>query len=284
MCSVKIGLVTVLYNTPEVLPDFFKSLACQWYNNFILYIVDNSSAQESLVLARKLSEQYSIRAEFIDNQGNNLGVAAGNNQGIKLAINDKCQVIGLINNDIIFDDPDIFYKLLSSLHEADIVSSKIMAHPSGDVWFEEGWFNLNRGTTPHTLIKKANVIPYAPSCFLFFNASIIKDIGLMDEWYFAYFDDSDFIFRAHKAGYPVSFNKDVIIKHKVSSSTGGGYSNFGLYYGNRNRIYFIRKNLHTLFPLFFTIVSRLILLPKLSWSQNKILVKAIRDGLSASVK
>lgn len=284
MCSLKLGLITVLYNTPEVLPDFFKSIACQSYDDFILYVVDNSSTTESLELARKLSAQYSICTKFINNNGNNLGVAAGNNQGITSAINDKCQVIGLINNDLIFDDPDTFHKLLTSLNKSDLVSPKIMAHPSGDVWFEEGWFNLSRGTTPHTLIKNANAIPYAPTCFLFCNTSVIKKVGMMDEWYFAYFDDSDFVFRAYKAGYPVSFNKDVIIEHKVSSSTGGGYSDFGIYYGNRNRIYFIRKNIHSMIPLLFTIVSRLILLPKLSWAQNKILFKAIRDGLSASIK
>lgn len=284
MKSPTLGLVTVLYNTPSVLPDFFKSLSYQNYKDYILYVVDNSSSPESLTLAKDLAKKYAIQTTFIDNQGKNLGVAAGNNQGITSAINDKCQVIGLINNDLIFDDPDTFHKLLISLDKADLVSPKIMAHPSGDVWFEEGWFNLSRGTTPHTLIKNANAIPYAPTCFLFCNASVIKDVGMMDEWYFAYFDDSDFVFRAYKAGYPVSFNKEVVIEHKVSSSTGGGYSNFGIYYGNRNRIYFIRKNIHSIVPLLFTIVSRLILLPKLSWAQNKILFKAIRDGLLASVK
>lgn len=284
MCSLKLGLVTVLYNTPDVLPDFFKSIACQNYNNFILYVVDNSSTTESLELARELSEQYSICTKFINNNGNNLGVAAGNNQGITSAINDKCQVIGLINNDLIFDDPDTFHKLLISLDKADLVSPKIMAHPSGDVWFEEGWFNLSRGTTPHTLIKNANAIPYAPTCFLFFNISIIKDVGMMDEWYFAYFDDSDFVFRANKAGYKLGFIKNAVIEHKVSSSTGGNYSDFSIYYGNRNRIYFIRKNIKSVIPLLFTVISRVFILPKISCKQYSILFIALKDGFLARVK
>ena len=40
----RIGIVTVLYNSAGVLPEFFETLGTQRYTNFILYIVDNKSA------------------------------------------------------------------------------------------------------------------------------------------------------------------------------------------------------------------------------------------------
>lgn len=54
MNNPKIGLVTVLYNSPDVLPDFFSSLAKQDYNNYCLYVVDNSSSSEPIELAKSL--------------------------------------------------------------------------------------------------------------------------------------------------------------------------------------------------------------------------------------
>jgi len=43
----KIGIVTVLYNSEKVLEEFFLSIDCQNYKNFILYIVDNSPSRQS---------------------------------------------------------------------------------------------------------------------------------------------------------------------------------------------------------------------------------------------
>ncbi|MBK6381295.1 MAG: hypothetical protein IPF72_17115 [Chitinophagaceae bacterium] len=43
----KIGLVTVLFKSDAVLPDFFKSIAKQTHKDYILYLVDNSPAPTS---------------------------------------------------------------------------------------------------------------------------------------------------------------------------------------------------------------------------------------------
>lgn len=49
----KIGIVTVLYNSESVLSDFFTSLEQQTYKNFILYVIDNASPDNSLQIARE---------------------------------------------------------------------------------------------------------------------------------------------------------------------------------------------------------------------------------------
>ena len=82
-----IGVVTVLYNSDDVLPDFFKSLASQINANYKLYIYDNSPIDSGVRLAQSLSEKYSIPAVCVFNNFN-YGVAKGNNQGILQAISD----------------------------------------------------------------------------------------------------------------------------------------------------------------------------------------------------
>ena len=44
----KIGIVTVTYNSRNVLEDFFASLSRQTYTSFNLYIVDSGSTDETL--------------------------------------------------------------------------------------------------------------------------------------------------------------------------------------------------------------------------------------------
>ena len=50
--QVHIGIVTVLYNSENVLEDFFRTLDRQTYRDFSLYVIDNHSPDNSLDRAR----------------------------------------------------------------------------------------------------------------------------------------------------------------------------------------------------------------------------------------
>ena len=115
----KLGLITVLYNSPEILDDFFFSLSCQNFKNFHLYVIDNSNIPGPLFKSKQLAEKYSIPVTFINNLGNNVGVAKGNNQGAFAAIEDGCEYLGFINNDLIFIEPQVIGFLHESLQHYD---------------------------------------------------------------------------------------------------------------------------------------------------------------------
>ena len=102
----KIGLVTVLYNGIEVLEDFFVSLNNQTYKNFTLYVIDNSPDDNTLNEAIKLSNKFNIDSVFINNN-DNCGVAKGNNQGIEKILENDCEYVLLLNNDIEFSQNTI---------------------------------------------------------------------------------------------------------------------------------------------------------------------------------
>jgi GT2 family glycosyltransferase len=266
----KLGLVTVLYNAPDVLPDFFASLACQAYKDFHLYVVDNSNKPEPLAVAKALAAQYDIATTFIDNEGNNVGVAAGNNQGIKAALIDSCEFVGLINNDLIFRNREVIAALMQhSLNGETIVSPLILSYPENKIWYAGGYFNDWKAIAPHVNFGKKyeknspidSHFSYAPTCFLIINKSVFTDVGIMDERYFAYYDDTDFMCRANKKNHYVFLDSNSIISHKVSSSTGGDLSYFGIYHLTRNRIYFAKKNLSLPYrpiSIMYTVLTRLI--------------------------
>src|SRR6266851_3540121 len=96
----KIGVVTVTYNSGSVLADFLKSVWFQSHGNFILYTVDNASTVTRMQVLRGCTDS---RLKIISN-ADNLGVAEGNNQGIRLALEDGCGYVLLINNDTEFNE------------------------------------------------------------------------------------------------------------------------------------------------------------------------------------
>ena len=84
-----IGVVTVTYNSAAVLPEFFDSLAGQTCADYTLYVVDNASHDETLALCRRRTD---LPIQLIANE-RNLGVAEGNNQGIRAALQDGCEAV-----------------------------------------------------------------------------------------------------------------------------------------------------------------------------------------------
>lgn len=250
-----VGIVTVLYNSDAVLPDFFASLALQHEVPFRLYVIDNSSSDSGTQLSRELAQQCGIDVRVLFNNAN-LGVAKGNNQGIDMALADGCSHVLLANNDTKFG-PGTLRELLAALSEKRELACtpKIMYHDEPDrLWYGGGHINAWTMRTPHYGMRRIDQgqldyqrhVNYAPTCFMLLDASVFDRIGLMDEQFFVYYDDTDFVWRLNGGGLRICYVPTAVVLHKVSSSTGGDRSPFSVYYLNRNRVYFIRKNLQGL--------------------------------------
>lgn len=271
-----IGIVTVLYNSDDVLPDFFASLAAQEGVRYRLYVIDNSATDSGLQISRELAARHGIEAVFVFNNAN-VGVARGNNQGIDLALAGGCTHVLLANNDTAFE-PATVRKLLEALGPDELVSTpKIMYHDEPKLlWYGGGSIDALTMRTPHFGMKQRDVgqfdqlthVGYAPTCFMMIGAAVFSRVGRMDEQFFVYYDDTDFVWRMARAGIRIRYVPASVVLHKVSTSTGGERSPFTLYYTNRNRVYFIRKNLQgwrkfvALAYMLATRVPRLGLLPR----------------------
>ncbi|MGL4533675.1 MAG: glycosyltransferase family 2 protein [Fusobacteriaceae bacterium] len=246
----KIGIVTVLYNSATVLEEFFQSLKKQTYKNYILYIIDNNSQDESLKICKNELINADFEFKIIENSKNE-GVAKGNNEGILKALEDNCDYILLANNDIKFKE-DVLKKLIEAYEKTQekIIVPKIYFEGSKKIWMAGGKFDNIRALTPHIGYKiedngQYNIekkTTYAPTCFMIFDKEVFKNVGYMDELYFVYYDDSDYLWRCNEKGYQILYIPTIEIEHKVSVSTGGSDSNFTIKYINRNRLYFINKN------------------------------------------
>ena len=287
----KVGLVTVLFNSDNVLEDFFKSISLQTLKDYHLYLIDNTPNAKTDALIKQLALRFPITGYSHISNSQNLGVAKGNNQGIEQSIARGCTHTLLLNNDIEFEQKFLFeemYKYATDQQEAIIVP-KIYFYDTRKIWMAGGRFNKNRGVVYHVGLgdndgpsyNKAKHFDYSPTCFMLIDNDVFKKVGIMDERYFVYYDDTDFIYRAVQKGFMVFYMPSLEVLHKVSSSTGGKESLFSIYYTTRNRIYFLRKNfkgLQKIIAMSFTLATRAIRYLAYEKKQRSEMIRALKDG------
>ncbi len=291
----RIGVVTITYNSASVIDGFMQSLLAQTHPDFVTYVVDNASTDNTLALLAKYAAP---NVHIIANQ-KNVGVAAGNNQGIVASLAAGCQHVLLINNDVEFP-PNLFAGMAAALrrHQCAMLVPKIYFHHQPNrLWCAGGSFSASRAcATIHAgegeldtgQFDAARPISYAPTCCMLIARTVFHQIGLMDEKYFVYADDTDFCLRAQRAGIPFYYEPSVSLTHKVSSLTGGEQSPFGIRFGARNKTYLIRK--HFPFPTswYFLLAYQIYLAKRMltrkdSWAVYTAKLKAVREGMAIRV-
>jgi GT2 family glycosyltransferase len=279
------GIVIVLYNSAPDLPDFFRSLEGQTHHDFTLYIVDNASPDESLELARKLSATVSFSTVFIENPVNG-GIARGNNLGIRAARRDGCQWVLLSNNDTIWRQ-DTLDRLLKNAETTgfQIVVPKILHHATGRIWYAGGRWDRLRGGTAHFKQERLDTGPveYAPSCCMLIHSTVFDRIGVMDEQFFLYYDDSDFVRRAADASIPIGYTKQAVIEHKEGGSTGA-VSPLAQYWLSRNLLIFTHKHHSTNYFHYVLLVNLAILFIKRPLTFGREEWRASRDGFRDGIR
>jgi GT2 family glycosyltransferase len=243
----KIGVVTVTYNSASVIGDFIESLLGQSHTEFIAYVIDNASSDDTL---KRLMAYDDSRLVLVDNP-TNVGVAEGNNIGIRAALRDGCDYVLLINNDTVFDS-NLVSELLEGLrrYECDMAVPKILYFDDpGKIWCAGGYFSRLRGSARHFgrdrkddgKFDRPCAVSYSPTCCMLMRKSVFDKIGFMDANYFVYFDDTDFCYRAYRAGLKLFYLPTGRLLHKVSSLTGGE-SDFYYSFTIRNHAYYLLKH------------------------------------------
>lgn len=247
----RLGIVTVLYNSESVLEEFFETLDNQTFRDFTLYVIDNASTDKSLELARRLAEKVSFSCVFFP-EPKNWGIAKGNNIGIKAALGDKCEYIMLSNNDVALVNNDTLEVMVDRMDtsDIDILCPKIYYYSDPKViWAAGGKYIKNDTRTRHIGAKEVDKgqfdeekeIRYTPTCFVIIRAKVFDEIGIMDERFFVYYDDTDFMYRALKEGKKIVYTPKTFILHNESMCTGDG-SPFKNYCLAKNQLIFVRKN------------------------------------------
>ncbi len=186
----------------------------------------------------------------------NYGFAKGNNIGIEYAVNNlKPDYILLLNNDTVVDK-----NFLSNLINCDDKKQQIAAIQPTIYYYDDKdkiqligrKFNLYTGSDLSITSIDGNFIDCDTlnGAAMLIKNSAIEVVGLIDDRYFMYAEETDWCFRAKKRGFVLRGCKKSKIWHKTYSSSGGKINPVLLYYWNRNKILFYQKNFRRYLPIF----------------------------------
>ena len=217
-----------------------------------------------------------------------------NNAGIRYALENGADYIVLLNNDTVVDKG--FLEPLvetAETYKNNGSRRKNILLCTNTLWFAGGRINRITGKTKQIGKNKADTggfdtqreVGFITGCLMLVSAAAIRAAGLMDEGYFLYFEDTDWCERIRRAGYKIVFTPLSVIYHKESSSTRK-MSHVKMYYYDRNRAYFIRKNLGGIFKITAGLYLKLYLILKAAKSLMFFNVKKFRMicVTSASIK
>lgn len=260
-----VSIITVNYNNATVTAALMASLKTISYRNLEVIVVDNASAEDPG--EQVLKEYENAKIIYSDK---NLGFAGGNNLGIKQATG---EYLFLVNNDTEFTEG-----LIEGLLEV------FYQHPDAGLVSPKFHYFFNKGTIEyagyqavdpvtgrngmigcreqdHGQYDQLAVTHYAHGGGMMTSAAAIREVGLMPEVYFLYYEEFDWCEQFKKKGYKVYYQPKSLIYHKESMTTGKN-SPLKTYYITRNRMLFMRRNVKPFSRALFMGYFILLTIPK----------------------
>lgn len=244
-----VGFVVVNWNQRQLTLDCLASLGELEYPEFSVLLVDNGSEDGSQAAIRETFPEVVVLENKV-----NLGIAAANNVGIRYALENGADYVFLLNNDTVVD-PQML-KPLVTVAESDptigMTGPTILYFDQPDLIWSAGsqidWTNgrslLLRKGKPFASTKNTTCldVDFITSCAICIKRAVFEEIGLMDECYFIYYDETDWSARAGAAGWRSVYVPWAKMWHKVSATMGENSPTTD-YYMVRNCFRFLAKNL-----------------------------------------
>ena len=198
-----------------------ESLRLLTYDNYQVMVVDNGSNDGSADLIRK-----GFPAIRIVDLAENLGFAGGNNAGLRYAQTEEFPYVLLLNNDTTILDGGFLGRLVEVLEEEQDVGAvgpaveqtdgqtqlSILPYPT--------LYNSIRNSLGlyHPDHSQRQFVDSIAGCCVLVRTEVQNNIGLLDENYFMYGEETEWFFRMRKLGWRILYLPIKSIVHKGSAS------------------------------------------------------------------
>jgi len=245
-----ISVILVNYNGAEDTIECIRSINRSIGIEYRIIVVDNCSTDDSV---EKLNYVQTIDNFILLKTFQNRGFSAGNNIGIRKAIEMGTDYVLLLNNDTLIENNTLQY-LIQGLKEYEgcgLTIGKIYYESNRNlIWYAGGTFNKTIAKASHWNYKKLDgltseqdkEVTFSTGCCMCVPINVIRDVGLLDEDYFLYEEDADYCLRIRQSGYKMMYIPKAVVYHKVSASTGK-MTGIIEYYTFRNKCMLIKKQL-----------------------------------------
>ena len=247
---MKLTTIVLNWRTPDMTLDAVRA-ALRAMRDVVggwnLYVVDNDSGdgseakiREGVARERELGTQGFDRVEVVQS-GHNGGFGAGNNVGIRraLASSDPPEYLYILNSDAFPAEDAItaLLKVMESSPEYGIAGSYIhgvdgephvtaFRFPTIQSEIEMGaklgllTRLLDRWVVPIGIPERSMDVDWLAGASMLMRARMLDEIGLFDETFFLYFEETDLCRRAADAGWKTRYVLESRVAHIGSVSTG----------------------------------------------------------------
>lgn len=219
----EVAIIVPNWNGIEHLRDCLESLKKQTLTAHII-VVDNGSTDGSVLLLKHSYSEF----ELIEHT-KNMGYAGGVNPGFRRAFKLGARYAAPFNNDAVADKNwlKILVKYLDDHPEVGIATPKLL-NTNGSELDSTGDYYTNWGL-PYPRGREESAIDHYDNEVAVFGASggasvyrlsMLKEIGIFDEDFFAYYEDVDLSFRAQLAGWKIAYVAQAEVFHQIGATSG----------------------------------------------------------------
>lgn len=242
----RVGFVVLSWNGGEILRTCLDSLTNQTSQDFVVCLIDNGSTDTTGVVFSEAALPHKLSIVNAVNRG----FAPAVNQGVNelLHLYPRLEYVVLLNNDVTLDkkwlktmltamekDPSIGFAQGENYTDASYTTYECTG-----IYLEEGFIprqKINLDASPRTVGPNAAA--------LMMRRSFVDDMrykgDLLDGTFFAYVEDVDLLLRAYLRGWQHALIKGARAVHS-GSATGNRISTKKMYWGSRNMVWLVVKN------------------------------------------
>jgi len=239
-----VSVIIPSWNRRALLTGCLQALQAQTYEPFEVIVVDNGSEDGS---ATMITEEWSARVRVIANARNE-GYARAVNQGIRAS---GGAYVATLNNDAV-PEPGWLAGLVETAERdprIGMVASKIRTYDDPRILDGTGLLLYADGSSrargrleeDHGQYDGETEALLPSGCAALYRRAMLDEVGLHDESFFAYCEDTDLGLRGRLSGWGCAFAPKAIVRHHYSASSGH-YSETKAYFVERNRLWVAAKN------------------------------------------
>ena len=210
------------WNGAHLLPDCLRALARE---GVAVTVVDNASTDGTAELVRRDFPR--VRLVLLPE---NVGYGRGNNEGMRRALEEGARFVALINNDVRVE-PGFFGRLLAAAARvpAGLFTGTLLFADSevvNSTGLEIDRFGRARDrdfrVPLHELRRRDGPADGVSGGAALIRAETLREVGLFDPGYFAYYEDVDLSLRARRAGYGSYYVREARARHLFGATFGPG--------------------------------------------------------------
>jgi GT2 family glycosyltransferase len=240
-----VAIITLNWNRRADTLAFLASCAALRYPRLHTIVVDNDSSDGS----REAIGAAFPEVEQLHNAAN-VGFARGMNVGMRRAYESGADYFFLANNDTTLA-PDALDLLVAAAetYGAGLVAPAIYYQDAPrTIWWLGGrlrplLLEIRRYKRPPARhASQPFDVDFITGCGMLISRATFERVGMFDERFFMYYEDSDYCLRAYRIGVKVLVEPRATMYHKVAQSSGGSNSPAERYHMARSSVQFFRKH------------------------------------------